>query len=262
MLKLSEGASTQPLTGGAVEQLGDNLSTMQRQALAAALSSQQWQQLEHLQARLVGAMDNPDGRFMQNMARALGLDFEFLVRNDQLEQANLGLKGVVNSLQENSELASTVREQSGMVAQQLESLQLCRLRLAQDGVLFMPLPFDFLKQGYVLFEERSRRGDDSSAGSDELNYLVSLNLNMEQLGNLQVNLLFEQQKLFVRIKCSDEQACAVVQHHCDELRQALRGFYVGSLQVTTGAEDPALELIRRLQPPEGGDRVSLFDARI
>ena len=238
--------------------LDSDLSAAQRQALEGALSSGQWGQLEHLSTRLVGSMTSSDSRLLVNLARMLGMDFEALLARDQVEQANQGLKGMLLSLQKNGDLPESVRENSSQMAQQLEVLQLCRLRLAQDGVLFLPLPLDFLEQGYVLFEQQSPESasDDEAAG-----HLVSLNLTMQQLGVMQVNLLFEQQALFVRIKCADEEVATLVEGYWGELHEALQPFSIRSIQVTTGAEDPALVLLRRLQSDKNG-QTPVLDARV
>jgi len=199
-----------------------------------------------------------------NLARMLGLDFEFLAAQKLTHTnavATSGLKGMLISVLDNGKVASAVREQASSMTQQLESLQLCRLRLAQDGVLFLPLPLDFLEQGYVLFEQQSQQNSADDNASAQPSYLVSINLSMAELGSIQANLLFEQQQLFVRIKCADDASAIVVRQHIDELRQGLQEFNLGSVQVTTGAEDPALVLLRRLQPQASADP-SLFDARV
>ena len=232
--------------------------------LAAVFSAQQWQQLEQLATGLTSAMDQPNEKLLVNMARMLGLDFEFLTAQkltENNEAATHGLKGMLSSVLDNGDIASAVREQASSMTQQLESLQLCRLRLAQDGVLFLPLPLDFLEQGYVLFEQQSQQNSAEDNAAAQPSYLVSINLSMAELGPIQANLLFEQQQLFVRIKCADDASATAVRQSIDELRQGLQEFNLGSVQVTTGAEDPALELLRRLQPQASADQ-SLFDTRV
>ncbi|MBW2187571.1 MAG: flagellar hook-length control protein FliK, partial [Deltaproteobacteria bacterium] len=177
---------------------------------------------------------------------------------DQLDAANAGLKGTLTALKNHSEVAESVRETAAHMSQQLEVLQLCRLRLAQDGILFLPLPLEFIEQGYVLFEQQGQDGSEAD-GAD--GHLVSLNLTLQQLGSLQVNLLFEQQALFVRIKCQDEATVTLVEEYCHELHESLQPFSIRSIQVGTGAQDPALALLDRLQP-QTGQQASLFDARV
>ena len=255
------GAKLAPLPAGAVLTAAALDTT--KQPLAAALSAPQWQQLQQLATGLTSAMNSPNEKLVVNMARMLGLDFEFLSAQQQTAQSNVGLKGMMSALRENGNIVGAVREQAASMTHQLEALQLCRLRLAQEGVLFLPLPFEFLEQGYVLFEQQSQQESADGKESSVDSYLVSVNLSMVELGPIQANLLFEQQQLFVRILCADDASVAIVRQHIDELRQGLQEFHLGSVQVTTGAKDPALELLRRLQTlQQAEDDTSLFDARV
>lgn len=238
--------------------VGQSLGQVQRQALEGALMPQQWAQLEQLSTQIASDMSTSNSRFVVNLARMLGLDFEALVAKNQLDSANVGLKGMLTALKGHSEVPESVRDTAAHMSQQLEVLQLCRLRLAQEGVLFLPLPLEFVEQGYVLFEQQ---GENNSEADGADGHLVSLNLTLQQLGSMQVNLLFEQQALFVRIKCQDESTVALVEQYCDELHESLTPFSIRSIQVVTGAQDPALALLDRLQPQKE-QQSPIFDARV
>ncbi|OQY21345.1 MAG: hypothetical protein B6I37_08850, partial [Desulfobacteraceae bacterium 4572_35.2] len=64
-----------------------------------------------------------------------------------------------------------------------------------------------------------------------------------------------------RIKCQDEATVELVEEYCDELHESLQPFSIRSIQVTTGAQDPALTLLERLQS-QTGQQPPLFDARV
>lgn len=240
-----------PLTAG-------SLGPLQRQTLEGALMPQQWAQLEHLSTQISSDMSIANSKFVVNLARMLGLDFEALLAKNQLDDTNAGLKGMLTALKNHGEVPESVRDTAAHMSQQLEVLQLCRLRLAQDGILFLPLPLEFVEQGYVLFEQQGQN-DSGADGAD--GHLVSLNLTLKQLGSMQVNLLFEQKALFIRIKCQDEATVKLVGEYCDELRESLQPFSIRSIQVVTGAKDPALALLDRLQS-QTGQHSPLFDARV
>jgi hypothetical protein len=265
--KISPDGIVKPFIQGSAllpaQTIAGDKSTVLPQVVTGALSGQQWQQIEALATQLVAGMDNADGRLVQNLARALGLDFEFLAAQNKLDQTAPGLKGTLAALQEDSEASPSLRQNAATINSQLEVLQLCRLRLAQEGVLFLPLPFDFLQQGYALFERKDPPQDADGTSSGSAGYLVSLNMDLTALGPMQVNLLFEQQALYVRILCADDQVVTTVQEHVADLRLSLQGYNVSSVRVTTGAQDPALTLLRRLQPhTAGGDQASLLDERV
>lgn len=235
-----------------------SFTPLQRQTIEGALLPQQWGQLEQLSTQLSSEMSVPNRQFVVNLARMLGLDFEALLKRDQLDPAHAGLKGVLTELKSHAELPEAVRDSANQMSQQLELFQLCRLRLAQDGILFLPLPLEFIEQGYVLFEQQGQGADGDSATHG---HLVSLNLTLKQLGNMQVNLLFEHEALFVRIKCQDETIAQMVENDCAELRESLQPFSIRSIQVTADAEDPALALLDRLQP-QTEQQTPIFDARV
>ena len=238
--------------------VSEGLGLIQRQTLEGALLPQQWGQLEQLSSQIASSMDTPNSRLVMNLARMLGLDFEALLNKNQLDPTQPGLKGILTELKSHADLPEAVRESANQMSQQLEVFQLCRLRLAQDGILFLPLPLEFIEQGYVLFEQQGQGGDNNE---ERDGHLVSLNLTLKQLGAMQVNLLFEQEALFVRIKCQDAATVDTVEHYCSELHEALQPFSIRSIQVTTGAEDPALALLHRLQP-QTGQQSAVFDARV
>ena len=238
--------------------VSEGLGLIQRQTLEGALLPQQWGQLEQLSSQIASSMDTPNSRLVMNLARMLGLDFEALLNKNQLDPTQPGLKGILTELKSHAALPEAVRESANQMSQQLEVFQLCRLRLAQDGILFLPLPLEFIEQGYVLFEQQGQGGDNNE---ERDGHLVSLNLTLKQLGAMQVNLLFEQEALFVRIKCQDAATVDTVEHYCSELHEALQPFSIRSIQVTTGAEDPALALLHRLQP-QTGQQSAVFDARV
>ena len=238
--------------------VSDGLGLIQRQTLEGTLLPQQWGQLEQLSSQIASSMDTPNSRLVMNLARMLGLDFEALLNKNQLDPTQPGLKGILTELKSHAALPEAVRESANQMSQQLEVFQLCRLRLAQDGILFLPLPLEFIEQGYVLFEQQGQGGDNNE---ERDGHLVSLNLTLKQLGAMQVNLLFEQEALFVRIKCQDAATVDTVERYCSELHEALQPFSIRSIQVTTGAEDPALALLHRLQP-QTGQQSAVFDARV
>ncbi|MCD6527775.1 MAG: hypothetical protein J7K75_12370 [Desulfuromonas sp.] len=229
------------------------LTAEQRQLVEAALSPQQWSQLEQLSSKLLSNFQDSGARLLFDLARNLGLDFESLLAQDQAQQASQSLKGALLALNSQADLPEVVRESSQQLVQQLELLQLTRVRLAQEGILFLPLPFEFMEQGYVLVEQGG-----SGTEADAQCHLVTLNMSLQELGPLQVNLLFEQQSLFVRILCDGESCQAVLEQSREELQQVLSPFSVRSIQITQGAEDPAVALLNRLKPEQD----SVLDERV
>jgi len=228
------------------------LSVQQKKAIEGALSQEQWTQLETLSKDLMTDFRSSGARILFRLSHGLGLDYEVLLAEQKGDQAAQSLKGALMKLSEGDDLPDSVRDSSRQVVQQVELFQLTRARFAQEGILFIPLPFEFMEQGYALVEQR-QGGQDG-----ETSHVVTLNMSLEGLGAVQANLLFEQQALFVRILCEDDASQQSLQEGLAELEEALAPFSVRSIQIAQGVEDPAIELINRLQP----HRDSVFDARV
>ena len=229
------------------------LSAQQKKVVEGALTPEQWTQLESLAQELGSDLKASGARILFNLSHDLGLDYELLLSQEKSDQAAETLKGALLSLSENDAVPESVRENSRQMSQQLELLQLTRARFAQEGILFLPLPFEFMEQGYALVEQRS-----SGREGEGVSHVVTLNMSLEGLGAVQANLLFEQQALFVRILCEDEESQAALEENLAELEDALAPFSLRSIQVALGAEDPAVELINRLQPYHD----NVFDTRV
>jgi hypothetical protein len=185
----------------------------------------------------------PPAEQLQQLVRMLGLDLEGRLFHGAVEEARASLKGLLLGLQDQLE-AGPQKEGVQQLLQQLELLQLCRARLAQDGLIFLPLPFDGLQQGYVLVEEHAADADRPQRRS----YSVQLNLRLSQLGDLNVHLLLEGQQLFVRLCCASEDSAAVMRASQAGLEQALQPLGLRSLQVALGAQSPEALLVQRLAP--------------
>ncbi len=229
------------------------LSAQQKRAVEGALTPEQWNHLETLAKDLGSDFKATGAKILFNLSHNLGLDYERLLSQQKSDQAAQTLKGALMTLTEHDDLPDAVRDSSRQMVQQLELLQLTRVRFAQEGILFFPLPFEFMEQGYALVEQR-QGGEDGETSS----HVVTLNMSLEGLGAVQANLLFEQQALFVRILCQDDDSQAALEENLAELEEALAPFAVRSIQIALGVEDPAVELINRLQPHHD----NVFDARV
>lgn len=183
-----------------------------------------------------------------NLARLwsrLGLDLEALLAEDQSNQARASLKSAL--LRMSNELQpSTSLEKIDNVLEQFTLFQLCRHRLAQDNLLFLPLPFPFLEQGYLLAEKEDQQGDEP--GEQGPKWRLTLNLRLSGLGNLQIKLLFEEQTLRLRVLCESTAKAEMLKQELSNLGETLSTVSLHSFSVGTGAEEPIRSLVKRLAP--------------
>jgi hypothetical protein len=138
----------------------------------------------------------------------------------------------------------------------LELWQLCRSRLGESDGTFVPLPLPFLDNGYLVARRRESAEDGGTEGRGET-FTLSLFLDLRKLGYVQIDLLYQQQELFVRFHCRDAGAAQAFSAARDELGDSLGGIPLATVAVGVGAESPDRALIREIIPAER----NLLDAR-
>ncbi len=137
----------------------------------------------------------------------------------------------------------------------LELLQLCKARLAEEQVQFLPLPFPQLEEGYLLAE---RQAHDEAVAAEEEQLNLSMSLRLSALGNLQIDLNYTDQGLQLRLACESPEKMAYLQENASELKEAIQAVALRELSFASDARVPAKQLQQRLLP----DAVNMLDARV
>ncbi len=137
----------------------------------------------------------------------------------------------------------------------LELFQLCKAKLAEEQVQFLPLPFNELEEGYLLSERQSRADDNDLSGSP---LQMSLSLRLSALGNIRIDMLYEKEGLHLRLACEDREKMDYLQNCIDELKESLQAIELQGVSFSADAQLPARQLQERLLP----DLPNMLDARI
>ena len=194
------------------------------------------------------------GSSLAEWIRLLGLDAEALLAQGDSAKALAGLKGALlqaaGLLAEDSASAAMLEKQ----LQGLELFQLCRARLEQEAMLFIPLLFPFLEQGFLLAEGNDSQKDEGGDASQ----LFSLHLRLEGLGNLQIRLLHDGKGIFLRFYCESQDIADFVGSFAAELKEGLTSWPLQGVTFTDGAREPARVLAETTMPHRDG----LLDARV
>ena len=138
----------------------------------------------------------------------------------------------------------------------IEALQLCRGRLAEQQLMFLPLPFQELEEGYLLAKNQDHHKEGRA--DSETSLQVSLSLRLSALGNLRVDLLYDQQGLRLRLAGENQEKMNFLQRFGDDLEQALAFTPLRALSFSADAKLPAAQLQQRVLP----GYKTLLDARI
>lgn len=188
----------------------------------------------------------PDGKALGVLSQFFGLHMERELHEGRLKDALSNLKAVLlKQSQGGEELKEPLRR--------IELFQLCKARLADENMMFMPLPFAELEEGYLLAEQ----GTAATEGEDApLN--MSISLRLSALGNLRVDMLYDQQGLQLRLACDSQETMDYAKGAQDELRESLQAVKLQGVSFSADAREPASQLSERLNPTAK----NLLDERI
>ena len=137
----------------------------------------------------------------------------------------------------------------------LELLQLCKAKLAADQVQFLPLPFSELEEGYLLSEKKP--------GSDEVRHdkaplQMSLSLRLSALGNVRIDMLYDDEGLHLRLAGEDQRKMKFMQSCSEELKDSLSTVKLQGVSFSADARLPTRQLQERLLP----NSQNMLDTRI
>jgi hypothetical protein len=179
------------------------------------------------------------GRQIEDYLNRLGINMEQLLAENKPEEAARTLKFALLEL---SQLAGTGEKSTvapDQLAKSLELYQLLQIRLANESLFFLPLPFSFLQQGFLLVDADHSRGQsepepDQAGQTDQT---IELHLQLQGLGNLQVALRFLTENV--------EKAKFVAEFR-EELEQWITTGSLDSVQFLVGAKEPVKTLLKKI----------------
>ncbi len=190
----------------------------------------------------------PEGGQLGFLSQLFGfhLEAELLAGKQKAALASLKL----SLLQLRKELSKTVEEP----LQRLELFQLCKAKLAEENLQFLPLPFAELEEGYLLVEEQRKPDGEESEPPLQL----SLSLRLSGLGEMRVDMLYEKTGLHLRLACEDKAKMQYLQEHAATLQEMLTAVPLQGVSFAADAQSPARQLLELLLPSRSGvldDRV-------
>lgn len=184
----------------------------------------------------------PRGEQLGLLAQLFGLYLEAELLQGKTRDALLSLK--LSLLKLRQSLPEEVTEP----LKRLELFQLCKARLAEENLHFLPLPFAELEEGYLLLKKSPRQEPEGESGPLSL----SLSLRLSALGNMRVDMLYDPTGVQLRIAGESREKMAYLENCGDELKQAIETVPVRSLSFAADAELPARQLQKRLAPESQG----------
>ncbi len=191
----------------------------------------------------------PEGGQLGLLSQLFGFHLEAELLKGKQKEALNNLKASLLALQK--ELGEEVVKEP---LQRLEMFQLCKARLAEEQVQFLPLPFNELEEGYLLMEQAEQNDDEESEPPLQL----ALSLRLSALGSMQVDMLYDKEGLHLRLACEDKEKMEYLQQHAAELEEAIETVPLQGVSFAADASEPARQLMARLLP----EALGMLDARI
>ncbi len=198
--------------------------------------------------RSTAAGPHAGGTLLHDRVHGLGLNMERLLAGDSPEEAIRTLKFALLEVAGRAEAASDRNLSPERMVQTLELYQLLQLRLAGEALIFLPLPFPFLQQGFLLID-RDRAGkdqDDAGQQTDRPNQSASLHLQLEGLGNLQIDIHRQEDRIALTFRAEQPEQARFLAKFRDELEQWITGGRLESVQFLLGAKEPNRTLLETI----------------
>jgi len=211
------------------------------------------QQLITLLAKVNSEQTQPqplqlDGKQLQKFVDRLGINMEQLLAEGNSEKAVQTLKFALLELTQQFSAGSKSTVQADQIVKSIELYQTLQIRLASESLSFVPLPFSFLNQGYLLIDaDRSKQESEDSPGqSEKTPQLYELHLQLEGLGNLQIDIRQKDGGVTLKFVTEDSERAKFIAGFRNELEQWLTTASLQSAQFVTGAKEPVKSLLERI----------------
>jgi len=131
------------------------------------------------------------------------------------------------------------------------------MRLANQSLFFLPLPFSFLQQGYLLVDQEQSGGqqEDSQEQSRQPVQSAALHLQLEGLGNLHIDISQSGDQITLKFHTEHMEQAKYLSEYREELEGWLTSGTLVAAQFLVGAKEPAKALLARIL----GDNTGVID---
>lgn len=184
---------------------------------------------------------------LQQTTPLLGLHLEQLLAQEKTQAATQTAKFALMEFTQQSRIDDNSAAQAHSLLKSIELYQLLQIRLATEGTQFLPLPFSFLQQGFVLIDADSGKQASNPHESDtSKTSRLSLHLQLEGLGNLRVDIQQQGEAISLRFQAENLERAQFIGHHRQDLEQWLTSGKLQSVQFLAGAEEPIKTLLKQV----------------
>jgi hypothetical protein len=208
------------------------------------------------------SLSQPKGMGLQlaEQLNRLGLDMERLLLEGKSEEAARTLKFALLEAAQSGSKEERHSISAERLVHNLELHQLLQMRLAGQSLFFLPLPFSFLQQGYLLVDRDQSGGqqEGSKEQSRQPAQTATLHLQLEGLGNLNIDIARSDDRITLKFLTEHSDQAKYLAGFREELESWLTGGTLVAAQFLVGAKEPVKALLARIL----GDSTGVIDTSV
>lgn len=184
---------------------------------------------------------------LQQTWQQMGLNVEQLLVQEKTEAATHTAKFALLEFAQQAAVDEDSAAQAHSLVKSIEMYQLVQIRLAAEGTQFLPLPFSFLQQGFVLIDaDKGKQSSKSQGSGEEAVQHLRLHLQLEGLGNLAIDIAQQGEAISLRFQAQNIERAQFISNHRQDLEQWLTSGTLQSVQFLAGAEEPVKTLLKQM----------------
>jgi hypothetical protein len=193
-----------------------------------------------------------DGGQLEKIITRLGTNTEQLLAQGTREEVVQTLKFSLLELSQQLSQADKSTVQADKIVQSIELYQFLQIRLASESLFFMPLPYPFLDQGYLLVDadRPDQDAEDTNDTPAKSATTYTLHLQLQGLGNLEIKILQKNDQIAVQFLAEDVERAKFMAGYREELKHWLTTADLESVQYLVGSIDPVKALLEKIM--QGG----------
>ncbi len=233
------------------------LQSLNQQIKGSPLISQSSKNILNLFTQILG--QKPIKPLHQEQLRMVlqktGINFEQSLASGDKKEAATTLKSVLIEIMNKFTGSEKIQKQASHLVKTIELYQTLNLKLSNDSLFFIPLPFPFLDHGYLLISPDDN--DQTDPTKKDLSRKYSLHLKLEGLGDLQIDILKNNEKVSLKFTAQDPERAVFLKSLEEELQEWLTALQLESVSFHSGAENPVKHLLSKITVNQSG----LLDTR-
>jgi hypothetical protein len=189
---------------------------------------------------------SPKGQELETVFNRLGMNLERLLAENKPDEAVRTLKHALLDLSHQLAMTEKSPQQADQLVKTIELYQLLQIRLANESLFFLPLPFAQFQQGYLLIDNPPDQSQQTGKKQGGHAQNIAIHLQLEGLGNLAIDIHQDDEGIALKFLAEDGERAKYLAGFRDELEQWLTTGRLDSVQFLVGAKDPTTCLLEKL----------------